>query len=821
MPHNYRLIDLTALIPHAVFHGEEVLGFDRIATDSRLIADGQRTCFFALVGERHNGHHYLMAAYEAGVRSFVVSALPESRPPHCAYLLTADTTLALQQIAAHHRHRFDIPVIGITGSNGKTIVKEWLSQLLADDFAVVRNPRSYNSQVGVPLSVWNMSESDTLGIFEAGISQPGEMARLQRVIAPTLGVFTHFGQAHRQNFNNDEHRAHEKCLLFSACHTVFFNAADEHVNNALDTVSFTGTRLTWSCDNPRADVWLERTEFNGPSVLHYGTTTFTATLPFSDPGSVSNLLCCVLVMCTLGVEPHDIDRRLKRLRSGEMRLERSVGRYGTSLISDVWNNDLHALDLALHELGKEHNARRKIVILSEIQQSGRTSAALCREVNSLLVQHGVDLLLGVGQTFIDHASAFSLEATCYATTEDLLNDLNEQLLAASAILVKGASDFRFDRVVRQLQLMAHPSVLEINMSRVVGNLNFYRGRVAHNVKMMAMVKAFGYGTGGYELASLLEFNRVDYLGVAYVHEGVSLRERGIRTGIFVLNPDVSAMPALIAHHLEPEIYSLRVLRALLDELAVAVPDAPYPIHLKIDTGMHRLGFTEHDLGEALSLIGASSALIRVAGVLSHFSAADRPDADDFSRQQIGRFEAASERIAAALGYTPVRHLCNTAGMLRFPEAHFDMVRLGIGLYGVPSCDLDAGHILPAGSLKTRISQLRTVEAGVGVGYGREGQSDHVRTIATVPVGYADGYLRALGNGKGYALLNGHPVYTAGRVCMDMTMFDVTGVECSEGDELLLFGDRPTLTEVATAAGTISYEVIAGVSQRVHRIFIFE
>lgn len=819
---SYTLSDIAALLPQASCVGPD-RAFVRLATDSRLLSGAHELCFFALRGERHDGHRFVGAAYAAGVRAFVVDQLPENPPADAGFAIVPNVLDALQAIATHHRERFSLPIIAITGSNGKTIVKEWLGQLLSDDERIVRNPRSYNSQVGVPLSVWDIQAGDTLGIFEAGISEPGEMERLERIIHPNEGIFTHFGAAHRENFASDEQRAREKCQLFKRCTSVYFCADEDPIAAALTATGFSGQRHTWSAHNRDATLTVLSTTPHDAGLrvnLRFGNRHFDLDLPFADAASFSNLMTCTLVMLVRGLEPEQVQKRISLLRTPEMRLERSKGLYGSVIISDVWNNDLHALRLALQSLDTVKDVKRKTIVLSDIPQSGIDGNELYKEVNALLLSHHIDTLIAVGSEISENNSLFTVqERYFFASTEELLREFPENAVVGAGILVKGAYAFRFDRVVRRLQLMAHPSVLEIDMSRVVANLNFYRSKLTEGTKIMAMVKAFGYGTGGNELASLLEFNRVDYLGVAYVHEGVALRDAGVRTGIFVLNPDISALSVLVAKRLEPEVYSLRLLRALLNELNTEKQQA-YPIHLKIDTGMHRLGFYPEQLDEVIALL-RSNPSVKVAGVLSHLASADRPEHDDFTRQQIQRFNEACTRLENGLGYSFTRHLCNTAGLLRFPEAHFDMVRLGIGLYGVPSCAEDANTVQPAGTLKTRISQLRTVAAGESVGYGLRGAADHDRTIATVPVGYADGYPRSLSNGKGKAVLHNREVAVVGSVCMDMTMFDVTGVECAEGDELQLFGDRPTLHEVAEAAGTIPYELLAGISPRVFRVYRYE
>lgn len=818
----YSIGELASIVPKSRAVGLSSNPFHRIITDSRRIAAGNHTCFIAIRGARYDGHQFIDTAYRAGVRSFIVETLPQNvinTYPEAAWLVTENSRDALQTLAQHHRRQYNLPVIGITGSNGKTIVKEWLGQLLAPDYRVVRNPRSYNSQIGVPLSVLNISNSDTLGIFEAGISLPSEMQKLSEIIQPSIGIFTHFGAAHRENFSHDDERAREKCQLFVSCETVVYPAGQAAISNALTETQFKGRRFTWGQREEGADLIVEEHE-KGKTSFTFNSHSFTLSLPFTDRASRSNSYTCVALMCLLSISAEEITRRISTLRSPEMRLERMRGLYGSTLISDVWNNDLQALELALEALSEVRNTRKKIVVLSDIEQSGVQAEQLYAQVNQLLEYHQVDHLLAVGSMLQNYGALFAMPATFYASTEALLSALTERMLTSAAILVKGGAAFRFDRIVHRLQSLAHPSVLEINMSRLVENLNFYRSRLKPGVKTMAMVKAFGYGTGAGELAADLEFNRIDALGVAYVNEGVQLRQHGIQSRIFVLNPDALAMPLLVDHNLEPEIYSMRIFEALADELKERNFDRPYPVHLKIDTGMHRLGFQPDRLDALLDALKAEP-LIKVQAVLSHLAAADDSQHDDFTRKQISLFKGACASLKSALGYSFDRHICNTAGILRFPEAQLEMVRVGIGLYGVPSCDEDENHILPVGSFKTRISQLRQIAAGESVGYGRAGIAAHTRTIATIPVGYADGYSRQLSNGRGEALIRGQRVSVTGKVCMDMTMLDVTPVVCAEGDEVVLFGDTPTLHEVAKAANTIPYELLSGISRRVHRVYLYE
>lgn len=804
--------------------GDLTQPFDRVITDTRLVTDGTGVCFVAIRGARHDGHRYLHQAVSRGVRFFIVEDASELLEfDAVTFIEVKHSVQALQALAAQHRRQFTAEVFAITGSNGKTIVKEWLYQLLAPDFRIARSPRSYNSQIGVPLSVLQLQETDELALFEAGISHPNEMRALAEVIQPKFGILTHIGEAHRENFASQRAIADEKCVLFQGCEVVFFRLDQPDGLAALNALAFQGRRVTWAFNNPNADLncsrWV-RGDAHAQLTLAYKGMEACVDIPFTDVHAVCNALTCITVMLDRGYDFKVIAQRVAELRPLELRMERMQGVNNSTLITDVWNNDLNALEVALDELVKITHAKRRVLILSDILQTGVAPKALYTRVNSLLQNHRIDLLIAVGSDLHAAQAVFTIPARFYANTGALLHELDELVFSDSAVLIKGASHFKFDRVVRRLQSMAHSSVLEINLTRVVANYNFYKSRLQGDTRVMAMVKAFGYGTGGVELASTLAFHRVDYFGVAYVSEGVALRAAGIATPIFVLSPDAAGMPALIKHRLEPEIYSFRILDTLLAEISTHDGVTQYPIHIKIDTGMHRLGFALHELA-ALAERLTRETRVRVVGVLSHFSAADDAAFDAFTRQQIAQFKEGAAQLEAALGHPIMRHICNTSGLLRFPEAHFDMVRLGIGLYGVPACPVDAPHILPAGSLKTRISQIHTIASGESVGYGRGDLADHPRTIATVPVGYADGYPRHLSKGKGWAMIHGKSAPVVGNVCMDMTMLDVTDLPCSEGDEVQLFGDAPTLGELAVAAGTIPYEIIAGISQRVHRVYYYE
>jgi alanine racemase len=800
--------------------GDLSLSFQRLSIDSRLISYPKESCFIAISGENHNGHDYLLDAYNSGVRCFIVEEQQNLETYRdAAFAVVPNTVVALQALAAQHRSQFHIPVVGITGSNGKTIVKEWLHQLLSPDLKVMRSPRSFNSQVGVPLSVWGLREDDQLALIEAGVSLPGEMNLLEKVIQPTFGIFTHLGNAHLENFKDRKALALEKCLLFHRCEKVFYNADQIEITNALDETNFTGERCTWSALSATHTLFVEG-YFDNQIQFTWGKKRISVTVNDTSKAAFENTVLCMLVSLELGISEADLIDRIKNLNAVEMRMQHLEGFNGSRIISDVYNNDVNALEIALDDLSKL-NTPKKILILSDILQTGVEDIILYERVNQLISSYDLSLLITIGPRSFSHKHLFTGSSAHFDSTEETVAQLDQFDFGNAGILVKGASAFKFELIVRELQLKAHDSILEINLTRLERNLNFYRQQLSPEVRVMAMIKAYGYGTGAAEIAELLEFNRVDYLGVAYINEGVELRKEGIQTPIFVLNADQSSFHLLFKHQLEPEIYSLQQLRALIAEIRNhAVPESGFPIHLKVDTGMHRLGFDDSNLMDALTVIKGNPK-IKVASMLSHLAASDNPEHTAFSHQQIKLFETFHQWAISVLGYSIDRHICNTAGVMRFPEAHYEMVRVGIGMYGIPSCAEDEGHVLPVGQLRTRVSQVRTIKAGESVGYTRASKADHVRRIATIPIGYADGFPRSLSEGKGEVLIEGKKFPVVGKVCMDMTMIDVTGSEIQEGSPVIVFGDEPRITTLAASAGTIAYEIIAGISRRVARLYFRE
>ncbi|RYU83722.1 bifunctional UDP-N-acetylmuramoyl-tripeptide:D-alanyl-D-alanine ligase/alanine racemase [Hymenobacter persicinus] len=831
MPH---FPDLPALLGGTLLQAPAVPApVHHLLLDSRRVGQPAGSLFFALRGPQHNGHRYLPELYAKGVRLFVVEDEAEIPGglvafPEAGVLLVPNSLAALQALAAHHRRQFHLPVFGITGSNGKTIVKEWLAQLLSPDELVCKSPRSFNSQVGVPLSVWELNPTHTLGIFEAGISERGEMPRLARVIQPTLGLFTTLGTAHDAGFASPEEKVGEKMALFADVDTLFYCRDQALVHQAAEVLLPTHRRFTWSRQYPHdanvavtvlealADRTLVRIVVDKPLPQEH-----TFTVPFADEPSVENALHCLCVLLWRQVAAPEIQRRLDRLQPVAMRLEMKQALNDCYVLDDTYNNDLAGLSLALDALARQPRRGRRTLILSDVLESGLPAAELYARVAALLPAHGVERLIGVGPEISQFQQAFDLGAKEFFTdTEAFLRDFRPDQFQHETILVKGARRYEFERIVTAFQQKIHGTVLEVNLDALVHNLNFYRARLQPGTKLMVMVKAFAYGSGSYEVANMLQFHRADYLAVAYADEGVDLRQHGISLPIMVMNPSPDSFQKLRQYHLEPEIYSFERLRDYLR----AAGEQPLPaIHLKLDTGMRRLGFAEEDLPELCALLRENAAHLRVASALTHLAGADEEQHNDFSRRQLAAFQRMTPLVEAALSYPILKHALNSAGIVRFPEAHFDMVRLGIGLYGVEASGQEPRALRPVSSLHTTISQIKTLAPGETVGYGRRGQAtDYERRIATLAIGYADGYDRRFGNGGGEVVIRGQRAPIIGNVCMDMCMADVTHIPaCRAGDSVVVFGEEVPLVELAGRIGTIPYELLTNVSERVKRVFFAE
>ncbi len=784
-----------------------------------LILDSRKTTalpgrvFFAVRGERHDGHRFIADVYQQGIRHFVVEYDSPEWPGYAEgnFLLVTSAIDALQKIASHHRAHFDIPVIGITGSNGKTIIKEWLYQLLSRRDVVVKNPGSYNSQVGVPLSVWKMSQQHTIGVFEAGVSRPDEMRKLHAVIKPTIGIFTNIGPAHDEGFSSREEKVGEKLELFRGVQRLICCRDQEELFAHLSASGIPLFSWGFSAD---ADVSVSRRAEDYQ--LTFGGNTFSLKIPFGDSASIENCLHCVATLLYLNHSAGDISSGIMALKGVPMRLELKEGVNQCQIIDDSYNNDLAGLEISLQFLSHQRLKNRKTVILSDILESGLAPDQLALRISDIINRFRIDRFIGIGPVLSAHKEAFGAEAQFFDTTESFLTEMTPDSFSQEVILIKGARVFGFERITGRLQRKIHGTVMEIDLGAIVHNLNFIKSRLHRSTKVMVMVKAFAYGSGSNEVANLLQFHRVDYLGVAYADEGVELRKNNITVPIMVMNPTEDSFELLQRHNLEPEIYSFALLRSLVHFLNGDASN----VHVKIDSGMHRLGFAKSDVTELAGILRANPN-IRVASIFSHLAGADEVQHDGFSESQAKLFEECANLLSKDLGYRPLYHLLNSPGILRLPGLQYDMVRLGIGLYGVDPTNANGTSLRPAATLKTVISQTRKLGKGETVGYGRRGVVSEPRTIATIAIGYADGYSRAFSRGVGHVLVRGKRVPVIGNVCMDMTMIDVTGTDAEEGDEVIIFGKQMPIEEVADSIGTIPYEILTNTSERVKRVFTAE
>ena len=819
----YTIEKITTLIG-AHHYGENAADIAFILTDSRSLCFPEETLFFALQTNRNDGHKYIPELYQRGVRNFVVTDVPADRAetyPDANFLKVSNTLKALQRLAERHRDEFDIPVVGITGSNGKTMVKEWLYQLLSPEMFVTRSPRSYNSQIGVPLSVWLMDEHTQVGIFEAGISKPGEMAALRAIIRPTIAVLTNLGTAHQENFSSMEAKCREKLVLFHDARTVVYDADDAIVRRIVSETDIQGETIAWSRRDKNAAFYVsEVKKEDAMSVVSYIYKGVAGrySLPFIDAASVSNSIICAVVALQLGLSRDALDRRMRLLEPVAMRLEVKEGQHGCTLINDSYNSDINSLDIALDFMNRrpDHKGRRHTLILSDIYQSGKASRELYKEVSDLALKRDVEKFIGIGPQLCAQAEEIQLpEKFFFHTVEQFIHSEVFRSLHNEVILLKGARKFGFDQVTELLVKKVHETILEVNLNNVVENLNHYRSFLKPTTKLVCMIKADAYGSGSVEIAKTLQDHRVDYLAVAVADEGVTLRRNGITANVMIMNPEMTAFKTMFDYDLEPEVYSFRLLEALI-RAAEKEGITDYPVHVKLDTGMHRLGFDPTaDMKRLIDRLKHQNAIIP-RSVFSHFVGSDSDAFDDFSARQFALFEAGSKQLQAAFSHKILRHMDNSAGIEHFPERQMDMCRLGLGLYGVdPRTNAMLQNV---STLKTTILQMHCVKAGETVGYSRKGVIEHDSLIAAIPIGYADGLDRRLGNRRCYCLVNGKKAPYVGNICMDVAMIDVTGIDCREGDSVEIFGDHLPVTVLSDVLETIPYEVLTGVSTRVKRVY---
>ena len=792
--------------------------------DSRKLRTDSGSLFFAMQGQYHNSHQFLPMVYEQGISQFVVEQEDQFIYKHLKnanIIQVADSIAALQQLAAYHRSQYQLPLLAITGSNGKTIVKEWLSQILALEYAVARSPKSYNSQIGVPRSVWLINTTHQYGIFEAGISQPGEMAKLETILRPTVGMFTNIGSAHDEGFATQQQKIEEKSLLFKNCQTIYYCIDHTPIHQVLIALYRNKAHfVTWSLLDGAADYKIQKrlltTDKQTEIIVITRQQQYAFTLPFQDDVSVENAIHCIVFLLQEGFSPAMIQASLTKLRAIPMRMTLKQGVNNCQVIDDTYNNDLVGLRVALDFMAQQKQASRRTVVLSDLLETGIAAEKLYPQIAQLLKAKQVDRIIGIGEELIVHAAAFaSFDTRFFDHTEEFLKEDVQHQFSNELILVKGARRFGLERVVDRLQQKIHNTVLEVDLDAITHNLNFFQSRLARDTQLMAVVKALAYGSSSFEIAHLLQYHRVDYLAVAYADEGVLLRRHGIMLPIMVMNPTPESFDQLLAYDLAPEVYSLKLLCALRDFLASR--NKHINVHLKLETGMNRLGFEARELSTLVQVLRATPAL-HVVGIMSHLVASADQQHDAYTKHQFKIFMKMATFIEQKLGIHTIKHLLNSSGILRFPEYQLDMVRLGIGLYGVGVNEEMQQYLEVASTLKTVISQIKMIPQGATVGYGRQGVAKRNMRLATLAIGYADGFSRSLGNGKGRVWINNYLAPTVGDICMDMSMVDITNIPADEGDEVIIFGRALPIAEVAAAMATIPYEVLTNVSERVRRVY---
>lgn len=798
---------------------------DTMLTDSRSLISPESTIFFALKTQHGNGALYISDLYESGVRVFVTTGedIDTTTMPEAAFLIVDNPLTTLQQLAASNRNaNKELTTVGITGSNGKTIVKEWLYQLLGDKQKTIRSPKSYNSQIGVPFSLMLIMNDTRLALIEAGISQPDEMQSLSSIINPDVFVLTNIGEAHQENFQSLKQKITEKLILATKASKIILPLDNTDIKEALveNNIDFSKV-YGWSMKDNNAYVYVSNVLCEGTkttiSLTLRGAGSFTYTIPFIDSASICNSITCFTTAVAMEYAPAVIAEAMQKFEPVAMRLEVKEGQRGLTLINDSYNSDINSLSIALDFMGRriQESSQERVLILSDILQSGGHKSVLYKKVAELIANQNISRIITVGPDTYENAQVFDIPCNSFIDTAQLIKSPILNSLHDATVLIKGARQFRFDRITALLEKRVHETILEVNLNAIVDNLNHYRSMMQPHEKIVCMVKASAYGAGSIEVSKTLQDHKVDYLAVAVADEGVALREGGIHSHIMIMNPEMTAFHDLFQYNLEPEVYNFNLLKALI-HAANREGITDFPIHIKLDTGMHRLGFNpKEDIEELISILQQQNAL-KPCSIFSHFVGSDGDAFDDFTRGQFKIFSEASLRIQQAFPHRILRHICNSAGIERFPEYHLDMVRLGIGLYGINP--FDNSVINTISTLKTTILQIREVPATDTVGYSRWGKLTRPSRIAAIPIGYADGLNRHLGRGRGYCLVNGQKAPYVGNICMDVCMIDVTDIECYEGDSVEIFGENLPVTVLSDLLDTIPYEILTSVSERVKRVY---
>ena len=815
--------DLKHIIPGKFiqFKGDYNIAF--LSTDSRKSVYNEAVLFFAISGSVHDGHEYIEELYRKNIKQFIIEKndFDISPYPEANFLQVENTIMALQQLVQFHRNQFHFPVIGITGSNGKTITKEWLSQMLSWKYNVVKTPKSYNSQIGVALSVWQMQPYHNLGVFEAGISQVGEMINLEKVISPSMGIMTNIGPAHDEGFVSREQKLKEKLLLFKNARTLISCADDSLVQEGIKSELAHIENITWG-EKTGSVFHVEHRAGNHPTTINLRVSGKSInnefSIGFTDPASIENLTHCIICLIQLDFNKDEIQDALNSIHPISMRLEMKKGMNDCYLIDDSYSNDLAGLEIALNYLSNQRHRIKKTLILSDIIQSGLNREVLYSKTANIINHFNLQRVIGIGNDIRIVGDYLQTDFQHFESVEGFLNDFSTENFENEVILVKGARKFGLERIVARMQEQVHGTILEINLDAISHNLNVFRSYLRPDTRIMVMVKAFAYGSGSIEIANLLQFHRVDYLGVAYTDEAISLRKNGISLPIMIMNPSIDSIDKVFEFRLEPEVYNFRILQEFAR--VSRVRNQSLNVHIKLDTGMHRLGFSEENLEVLIDTL-RQNPLLKIKSIFSHLAAADEPGHDPFTKNQGEKYLAMADRIERELKIKSIRHLANSAAILRFDDLQLDMVRLGIGLYGFDNTGTLTDSLWPVGTLRTNISQIIDIKKGETIGYGRKGMASKDMKIATIAIGYADGFNRAFSNGKAAVMLKGRKASVVGNVCMDMTMIDITGIDAEEGEEVIVFGPENDIAELANSIGTIPYEILTNVSQRVKRIYISE
>ena len=795
-----------------------------ISVDSRSSGNHKNTLFFAIRGSYNNGHLYLKDAYNKGVRNFVIEEDVEQTLPNANVIKVSSTLEALHKIVTHHRQKHNIPIIGITGSNGKTITKEWIYQMLFKDYAIVKSPKSFNSQTGVPLSVWQIEPKHQMGIFEAGISTKGEMERLEKIIQPHIGIFTNIGSAHSENFKNIGQKVSEKLKLFKNSEVIIYPADCEHITKQIedDPLYEEKILLNWgnrTNKNTSLQILNISKENDSSKVfLSYENEEINLSIPFTDKGSISSIIPVILLLLYLKIPKNTIAKRVKKLSPIEMKLEQREGINNCTIINDSYNSDLQSIQTAIDFLDHQNNNPNKLLILSELTQH-QTDKDSYSSIAQIVNKSNLQKIFGVGKNLRKYKHLFKNNLRSFENHEDIIEYFKQHPPINQTILLKGSRDSEFENISQWLEKKNHSTVLEINLNAIVHNLNFHKKHIKRTTKVMAMVKASSYGNSNHEIAKILQHHRIDYLGVSCIDEGIDLRENGITLPILVLNPEIEKYSKLITYGLEPEIFGFRGLRQMVT-LSKKTSMQPFPIHIKIDTGMRRLGFEKDDIKRLCQILGENPQF-KIKSIFSHLAESSNLECPEFTKKQIILFNSICNEITSYLQIQTIRHILNSSGIINYPLYQFDMVRLGIGLYGICSDDKIQYQLQNISSLKTTISQIKKIAPDDSVGYGRNfiNRSGHTIKTATIPIGYADGICRRLGNQVGEVLVNNQKAKIIGDICMDMLMINVTNIDCKEGDEVIIFNDKLSISEIAKKIDTIPYEIFTNISQRIRRTYV--